>query len=133
MPNNCCNIYSNVFVLAMLLLFYFFFFNDTATTEIYTLSLHDALPISYAHPQRWMFGEDSKIYNYDLFDPEQNMFGGLSVLELDPVDFHVRRRIFATRARWSEARQVWALESGWIRDFRDGSVTKFEPFAAAAP
>src|SRR6266542_2437523 len=31
----------------MLLLFsYFFFFNDTAPTEIYTLSLHDALPIS---------------------------------------------------------------------------------------
>src|SRR2546430_3753483 len=26
-------------------LYYFFFFNDTATTEIYTLSLHDALPI----------------------------------------------------------------------------------------
>ena len=26
----------------------FFFFNDTATTEIYTLSLHDALPISSA-------------------------------------------------------------------------------------
>src|SRR2546429_9585175 len=26
----------------------FFFFNDTATTEIYTLSLHDALPISWA-------------------------------------------------------------------------------------
>src|SRR3712207_9463430 len=31
-----------------------FFFNDTATTEIYTLSLHDALPISRrrAHPRR---------------------------------------------------------------------------------
>src|SRR2546427_9203201 len=28
--------------------FFFFFFNDTATTEIYTLSLHDALPISMA-------------------------------------------------------------------------------------
>src|SRR5258708_13351451 len=28
------------------LIFLFFFFNDTATTEIYTLSLHDALPIS---------------------------------------------------------------------------------------
>src|SRR5256885_17225549 len=27
---------------------FFFFFNDTATTEIYTLSLHDALPISHA-------------------------------------------------------------------------------------
>src|SRR2546427_306127 len=29
-------------------LFFFFFFNDTATTEIYTLSLHDALPIVLA-------------------------------------------------------------------------------------
>src|SRR5260370_19236261 len=28
----------------------FFFFNDTATTEIYTLSLHDALPISNGKP-----------------------------------------------------------------------------------
>src|SRR2546426_6864316 len=30
--------------------FFFFFFNDTATTEIYTLSLHDALPISGCVP-----------------------------------------------------------------------------------
>src|SRR5256885_6736590 len=30
-----------------MLYFFFFFFNDTATTEIYTLSLHDALPISH--------------------------------------------------------------------------------------
>src|SRR6266481_10124381 len=29
---------------------FFFFFNDTATTEIYTLSLHDALPISWSAP-----------------------------------------------------------------------------------
>src|SRR5215469_17923375 len=32
--------------------FFFFFFNDTATTEIYTLSLHDALPISLRQPWR---------------------------------------------------------------------------------
>src|SRR5258708_25401428 len=32
-------------MLPLLLIFIFFFFNDTATTEIYTLSLHDALPI----------------------------------------------------------------------------------------
>src|SRR6266496_5623890 len=32
--------------------FLFFFFNDTATTEIYTLSLHDALPISGGSPPR---------------------------------------------------------------------------------
>src|SRR5258708_8155421 len=32
-------------LLLLSLCFFFFFFNDTATTEIYTLSLHDALPI----------------------------------------------------------------------------------------
>src|SRR5688572_31402002 len=35
-----------MFSYPILLSFYSFFFNDTATTEIYTLSLHDALPIS---------------------------------------------------------------------------------------
>src|SRR3712207_6883581 len=32
---------------------FIFLFNDTATTEIYTLSLHDALPISARRPARW--------------------------------------------------------------------------------
>src|SRR2546429_4550688 len=34
--------------------FFFFFFNDTATTEIYTLSLHDALPISDGARIAWL-------------------------------------------------------------------------------
>src|SRR2546426_12025507 len=34
------------FLILSLSISFFFFFNDTATTEIYTLSLHDALPIS---------------------------------------------------------------------------------------
>src|SRR6266536_2654203 len=37
--------------MCVFLFFLFFFFNDTATTEIYTLSLHDALPI-YCAPRR---------------------------------------------------------------------------------
>src|SRR2546430_7426122 len=39
------------------LLYLFFFFNDTATTEIYTLSLHDALPISSSMPTRALSGD----------------------------------------------------------------------------
>src|SRR3989442_12686811 len=35
---------------AVALVFFLFFFNDTATTEIYTLSLHDALPIWFSPP-----------------------------------------------------------------------------------
>src|SRR2546427_10097340 len=57
--------------------FAFFFFNDTATTEIYTLSLHDALPICFfmsfiATPQTMHFDEPlplqggGSIRDYDL-------------------------------------------------------------------
>src|SRR5258707_14447484 len=37
--------------------FFFFFFNDTATTEIYTLSLHDALPISLIIVPCYLLGQ----------------------------------------------------------------------------
>src|SRR3712207_9188380 len=43
--------------------FLFFFFNDTATTEIYTLSLHDALPISSMAPIR---GQVVRVHNPGL-------------------------------------------------------------------
>src|SRR6267142_4046682 len=55
-------------LLIYFLLLFFFFFNDTATTEIYTLSLHDALPIGGDFPamgEHWIhiglaFGADRK-------------------------------------------------------------------------
>src|SRR5256885_14047504 len=43
--------------------FFFFFFNDTATTEIYTLSLHDALPIcsgTRCPPPGWRWSSPSR-------------------------------------------------------------------------
>src|SRR3712207_8887725 len=39
----------------------FFFFNDTATTEIYTLSLHDALPIFNPQAAQWCAGAALKM------------------------------------------------------------------------
>src|SRR2546430_13519949 len=41
-----------MFIFTLPPILFFFFFNDTATTEIYTLSLHDALPISRAPYRR---------------------------------------------------------------------------------
>src|SRR2546427_9922332 len=46
------------------LFFFFFFFNDTATTEIYTLSLHDALPICLHHAMGGSCGEKTSILCY---------------------------------------------------------------------
>jgi len=83
-------------------------------------------PQTYTRPQRWIFGENDKIYNYDLFDPNQKLFGGLTVLEIDIDNFQLKRRIFASRARWSESQNVWILEGGWVRDFSDDTVSRYE-------
>ncbi len=85
---------------------------------------------TYTRPQRWIFGEKGKIYNYDLFEPAQNLFAGLTVIELAPDSFRVKRRVFAKSARWSEAQNVWVLESGWVRDFRDGTIANYHKFSA---
>src|SRR5688572_32462750 len=47
-------------------LFFFFFFNDTATTEIYTLSLHDALPIFTRQFFKGRYFVRGGIYNVKL-------------------------------------------------------------------
>src|SRR3712207_7813465 len=44
----------------------FFFFNDTATTEIYTLSLHDALPISDQRAGAWLWASAHAVHGGDL-------------------------------------------------------------------
>src|SRR2546427_8046210 len=51
---------------------FFFFFNDTATTEIYTLSLHDALPISWAWPAAVRGSRWSVLRNVMNFETPDN-------------------------------------------------------------
>ncbi|MGC2803303.1 MAG: LptF/LptG family permease, partial [Candidatus Acidiferrum sp.] len=87
---------------------------------------------TYTHPERWIFGNDEKIYNYDLFEPAENLFGGLSVVELDPSTFQMKRRIFATRAQWSDSEKVWVLEGGWVRDFSGGAITRYDRFTVTS-
>jgi LPS export ABC transporter permease LptF/LPS export ABC transporter permease LptG len=88
---------------------------------------------TYYQPSRqWIFGESSKIYNYELFDPDRELFGGLNVFELNPATFEIRRRIYAARAHWDPRQGLWILESGWIRDFDRGQMTRYTPFLANA-
>ena len=84
---------------------------------------------TFFHPRRqWIFGESSRIYNYELFDPARNFFGELNVLELDSASFQIRRRVYASRAHWEDSQKIWVLEAGWIRDFAGGTVTRFDRF-----
>jgi LPS export ABC transporter permease LptF/LPS export ABC transporter permease LptG len=88
---------------------------------------------TYYQPQRqWIFGENAKIYNYEFFDPDRQLFGGLNVFELDPKTFEIRRRIYAARAHWDNQQAIWILESGWVRNFDHGRVSSYAPFLAYA-
>jgi LPS export ABC transporter permease LptF/LPS export ABC transporter permease LptG len=84
---------------------------------------------TYLHPaHQWIFGENGKVLNYEFFDSDQNVFGGLSIFELDQTTFRMRRRVFAERAKWEPKLSAWILEEGWIRDFQGGRVTAYAPF-----
>jgi len=89
---------------------------------------------TYIEPaHQWIFGEDAKIYNYELFDFDRQLFGTLNVFELDPATFQMRRRVFATRAAWDPTESAWILTGGWVRDFgSDGQVTRYQPFTATS-
>ena len=86
----------------------------------------------YQPSREWIFGENAKIYNYQFFDPDRELFGGLNVFELDPANFAVKRRIYAARAHWDPQQGIWILQSGWVRDFHDGVLTTYTPFLANA-
>jgi LPS export ABC transporter permease LptG/LPS export ABC transporter permease LptF len=84
---------------------------------------------TYFHPtHEWIFGENMKVFNYRVYDPDQNLFGGISIFELDPNTFQMRRRVYANRARWERDLNAWILESGWVRDFSGDRVTRYAPF-----
>jgi LPS export ABC transporter permease LptF/LPS export ABC transporter permease LptG len=89
---------------------------------------------TYIEPaHQWIFGENTKIYNYELFDPDRRFFGGLNVFELDPATFQIRRRVYATRAAWEPTENAWILTGGWVRDFdSDGRIVRFDPFTATS-
>jgi LPS export ABC transporter permease LptF/LPS export ABC transporter permease LptG len=91
-------------------------------------------PQTYFQPaHQWIFGENSKIYNYELFDADQQLFGGLSVFELDPITFQMKRRVFASRANWEQSQNTWVLAGGWVRDFdANGKETSYQPFKVSS-
>jgi LPS export ABC transporter permease LptF/LPS export ABC transporter permease LptG len=84
---------------------------------------------TYFQPaHQWIFGQGSRLFNYDVFDSDHDLFGGLSVFELNPKTFQLRRRIFADRAMWEPKLGVWILENGWVRDFEGEKITRYLPF-----
>ena len=66
-----------------------------------------------------MMGEATKIFNYNFFDEDRNLFGDLSVFEFDSSSFEIKRRTYATRALWNDSERNWVLEKGWSQGFQE--------------
>lgn len=87
---------------------------------------------SFQPERRWIFGEQPRIYHYAFFDPRPALLGRLTVLELDPQTFAIRRRIQARRAHWEPELQTWVLERGWQRTFDQHRERSYQPFQATS-
>jgi len=87
---------------------------------------------TYLRPERqWMFGQHSDIYYYQFFDPDRDVFGGVSVFQFDPHTFQITHRITADRAHWSNAMGRWIYEQGWERSLSGAAIENYHKFDVA--
>jgi LPS export ABC transporter permease LptG/LPS export ABC transporter permease LptF len=73
-------------------------------------------PQTTSKPRKWILGQENRIYNYDYFNPDNNVFVGLNIYEADLRQHALKRRIYAAKATIQSPGR-WQLENGWIRDF----------------
>lgn len=78
-------------------------------------------PQTIMKTRKWIFGESGRIFNYDYFDPNKDIFIGLNVYEVDLHQLAIKRRFHAKQATISTTGK-WTLESGWLRDFQSDHV-----------
>jgi len=71
----------------------------------------------YQTTNQWLFGIDSRIFNYAYFDAGSNTFARLNVMDLRREPFGIVRRFYARRATWDATTGEWVLENGWERRF----------------
>ena len=89
-------------------------------------------PQTYLQADRkWIFGESNQIYYYQVFDPDVDRFGGITVFEFDPATFQLTRRIHADGAHWEPGIRKWVFENGWVRSLNGASIQEFRTFDVA--
>ena len=87
---------------------------------------------TYLRPDRkWIFGQHSDIYYYQFFDPDRNVFGGISVFQFDPHTFQITHRVTAERAHWSDQMGRWLYEQGWERSLDGAAIEHYRQFDVA--
>lgn len=82
----------------------------------------------YQTGRNWIFGEGNRLYNYNYFDPDRNLFADLSIYEISFSRNRLNRHIYATRVTWNRENRNWDFEKGWIRDLtqQNPSFSEFD-------
>ena len=76
----------------------------------------------------WIFGEDNRLYNYNYFDPANDLFAGIAIYQLDIRENRLFRHVYARRAQWDPQTRTWTLLHGWERRFNQGRI-EFSTFS----
>ena len=76
-------------------------------------------------------GDPTRIFYYQFFDPDKDVFANLTVFEFQPGTFALTRRIYASSAHWDAQTSRWVLEDGWQRTFKAETVSAFSTFNVA--
>ncbi len=81
---------------------------------------------SYSYlDRRWVLSrEGNRVYHYNYFDQEKSAFSQLSVYDLDPVSWTIKKRAYSERAFLGDGRL--SLENCWVRSFSGGKMIDFE-------
>jgi LPS export ABC transporter permease LptF/LPS export ABC transporter permease LptG len=89
-------------------------------------------PQTYLNPDRkWIFGQNSTIYYYQLFDADRNQFGNLSAFQFDPGSFELTRRVYADQANWDDRVKRWVYTQGWSRSLRGPAIESYGKYEVA--
>jgi LPS export ABC transporter permease LptG/LPS export ABC transporter permease LptF len=76
-------------------------------------------------------GEPARIFYYQFFNAEKDVFANLTVFEFDPATFTLQRRIFAASARWDPQVNNWIFDNGWQRTFAGDTIASYRPFTVS--
>jgi LPS export ABC transporter permease LptG/LPS export ABC transporter permease LptF len=87
---------------------------------------------TYLRPDRkWILGQHSDIYYYQFFDPDRDVFAGVSIFQFDPHTFQITHRIAADSAHWSDSMGRWVYEQGWERTLHGAAIENYQKFDVA--
>lgn len=94
---------------------------------------------TFLRPDRkWISGQNTspadptRIFYYQFFDPDRNVFANLTVFEFQPGTFALTRRVYASSAHWNPQSARWVFEDGWNRSFQGETTTGYNTFSVAS-